>query len=156
VMFSDGFNGTAGWHQDNRGLAIRTGPELAKLRRYAQFALPLTLRGLYRTMVPERTERIGAANNYVLAAIPLDGPAERLLFDVATGLLVRITWVVETPLGDLPKQIDFEDYRRIDGIMLPFVIRESDADFISAQTFTEIRHDVSIDDKLFERSDVSR
>jgi len=38
------------------------------------------------------------------------------LFDVGTGLLVRRYTESDTPLGKLPLQLDYEDYREVDGI----------------------------------------
>jgi hypothetical protein len=54
-----------------------------------------------------------------------DGPGqawtrERLYFDADTGLLVRRTVLRPTKAGPDPEQTDFADYRRVDGILLPF------------------------------------
>jgi hypothetical protein len=52
----------------------------------------------------------------------------------------------------LQEQVDYDDYRRVDGVMLPFVMRSSDgAPFsTSNRVFTSIRHDVDVDDSTFE------
>jgi hypothetical protein len=51
----------------------------------------------------------------------VDGPVEKLFYDVKTGLLVRRYTATDTPLGKLPLQTDYEDYRAVDGIKQPFL-----------------------------------
>lgn len=54
-------------------------------------------------------------------------------------------------LVPIPEQIDFEDYRKVDGVKLPFLIRISNIDphFSSTRRFTEIRHNIALDDARF-------
>jgi hypothetical protein len=52
----------------------------------------------------------------------LNGPPEKLFFDVQTGLLVRRYVESDTPLGKLPLQTDYEDYRNVQGVKQPFII----------------------------------
>jgi hypothetical protein len=44
---------------------------------------------------------------------------ERYYFDVQTGLLLRKTTLTKTMLMPFPDQIDFEDYRDVDGVKVP-------------------------------------
>ena len=48
-------------------------------------------------------------------------------------------------------QTDFEDYREVDGVKLPFTIRISNIDtyFSLTRRLTEIRHNVAVDDAQF-------
>lgn len=54
-------------------------------------------------------------------------------------------------LAPLPEQVDFEDYRDIGGVKLPFTIRTSGlAAFTTAtRRFLEIRRNVVVDDSVF-------
>jgi hypothetical protein len=71
---------------------------------------------------------------------------------VATGLLLRERTITETALVPLHEQIDYDDYRRVDGVMLPFVMRVADGSPFDTSTraFTRIEHDVNVDDATFE------
>jgi hypothetical protein len=40
-------------------------------------------------------------------------------FDVATGLLLRERTTTETALVPLQEQIDYDEYRRVDGVAFP-------------------------------------
>ena len=72
-------------------------------------------------------------------------------FDVETGLLRRRLTINHTAILPIPEQTDFEDYREVDGVMLPFIIRRSAIDTYDSwtRTFTEIKRNVAVDDSLF-------
>ena len=55
-------------------------------------------------------------------------------------------------LNQLPEQMDFEDYREVEGVRLPFLVRVSAIDTFYSYTrkITEVRHGLPVDDKLFE------
>ena len=81
-----------------------------------------------------------------------DGRTERLLFDAETGLLLRRISYTRTMVGVIPEQTDFEDYREVDGVKLPFTIRLATVDAgnpISTRKFDEIKLNPPIDDSKF-------
>lgn len=53
---------------------------------------------------------------------------QRLYFDVATGLLVRRLTVYDSPVGPIPQQSDFDDWRDAGGAKYPFYVRASFVD----------------------------
>jgi zinc protease len=81
----------------------------------------------------------------------VDGMRVQLWFDAQTGLLLRRRLMNSTILGTFPEQIDYEDYRDVNGVKLPFVIRNSNPDPSAAQTVTykEIVHNVPVDEARF-------
>jgi hypothetical protein len=44
----------------------------------------------------------------------------RFSFDRATGLLVREVRYADTPVGRMPTQIDYAEYRDADGVKIPY------------------------------------
>ena len=72
-------------------------------------------------------------------------------FDAETGLLRRRLTINHTAALPIPDQLDFEDYRDVDGVKLPFIIRRSAIDTYDSwtRTFTEIKRNVVVDDSLF-------
>ena len=77
-------------------------------------------------------------------------------FDAETGLLRRRTTITHTNALPLPEQIDFEDYRDVDGVKVPFTIRSSviDTYYGWTRTFTEIKRNAPVDEKLFAKPEV--
>jgi len=75
----------------------------------------------------------------------------RYYFDAETGLLRRRLSINHTAVLPLPEQVDFEDYRDVDGVKLPFIVRKSAIDTYDSwtRTFSEIKRNVGVDDKSF-------
>jgi hypothetical protein len=146
-----GFDGTAAWLQGPRGLRDLGGSQLADLKRDADLRGDLRLREFYPEMSVAGKEKIGERDAYVIVSRISDKRLERLYFDAQTGLLLRVAATTETPLARLPEETVFEDYREVDGVKLPFVVRTSYVDpFIGwTRRFTEIRHNVAVEDSKF-------
>jgi hypothetical protein len=82
-----------------------------------------------------------------------------LFFDVETGLLLRRIVFTEIKLGFDPEQTDYEDYRVVDGIRLPFTARTSyldDNHFGTTRTLMAVKYNVLIDDTRFNPPVVAR
>jgi len=76
-------------------------------------------------------------------AYEVESGNRRYFFDADSGLLLRRVILTETMLGPMPEQVDFDDYRSVDGVMFPFMIRTSDAASYDTATrrFSEIVYD---------------
>jgi hypothetical protein len=85
----------------------------------------------------------------MIQATPVNGPIEKLFFDVRTGLLVRRYTESDTPLGKLPLQMDYEDYREVDGIKQPFLIHWSLPGRVWGRKIDEIKQNIPLDDAKF-------
>jgi hypothetical protein len=71
-------------------------------------------------------------------------------FDVVIGLLRREMITTETLLLPLQEQVDYEDYRLVDGVQFPFLVRSSTGapyDLVT-RVFLQIRHSVPVADSL--------
>lgn len=54
-------------------------------------------------------------------------------------------------MGVIPEVTEFDDYRDVSGLKLPFTIIWSRAPFTATQKFTEIKTNVPIDSIKFEK-----
>ncbi|HEX8068367.1 MAG TPA: c-type cytochrome [Pyrinomonadaceae bacterium] len=145
------YSGTSGWSKDPRGTHAATPEDLAAFKSTG------AVYSLLQLTTPPQGARVGRGrvderNANVLVYNPKPGVTERLFFDAETGLLLRRLTLTETVLNPIPEQVDFEDYRDVDGVKVPFTIRISNIDtfFSSTRKFTEIRHNVPVDDALFQ------
>ncbi|WP_321473718.1 photosynthetic reaction center cytochrome c subunit family protein [uncultured Paludibaculum sp.] len=114
------FDGTAGWLA-NTGRPARSmsAAESDAARMDAEMYLSVNLPKYFKEIRPGRPEKIGDVSCVVLTGIRPDMPPVRLFFDKTTGLLVRTIRYTETPLGRNPTQIDYADYRAVDGVKIP-------------------------------------
>ena len=74
-----------------------------------------------------------------------------LYFDQQTGLLLRELRYGLSPIGRVPTQIDFADYRDVNGIKLPFRITYAWLDGRDAIVLSEIQTNVPVDEAKFGR-----
>ena len=74
---------------------------------------------------------------------------EQLFFDAESGLLLRRVTYQPTPMGAMPDQIDFEDYRTVDGVKVPFVLKTATPDSQGVRTYTDVKFNVPVADANF-------
>ena len=74
-----------------------------------------------------------------------------LYFDQQTGLLLRELRYSSSPIGRVPTQVDFADYRDVNGIKLPFRITYAWLDGRDSIVLNEIRTNVAVDEAKFGR-----
>ena len=141
-----GHDGTTGWSMNmtETGLRYLEGAELAGAQRESDFYRQIRLDRLYVRLAVVGKEGLGGREVYVVDATPESGNPEKLYFDVETGLLSRRDMVY----GKTPVQHYYEDYRNVDGIKLPFVVR-SEGPVKVITRLTEIKHNVPIEDARF-------
>ena len=83
-------------------------------------------------------------------------PPINLYFDDESGLLVRLVRFAETPIGRVPTQIGYADYREVSGVLMPFRWTETWTTGQSMIQLTEVRANVPIDPARFERLESPR
>jgi hypothetical protein len=72
-----------------------------------------------------------------------------LYFDAQSGLLVRLIRYTETPLGRLPTQVDYADYRDADGVKIPYQWSLSRPGNRFTIQVEQLQQNVPVDDSKF-------
>ena len=151
LVLSNGSNGTNVWaHNSREGATTLPEQLLVQIKREAVFYKELKTEELYARLAVVGKTSVREADAYVVQATLASGPVEKLFFDLRTGLLVRRYTESDTPLGKLPLQIDYEDYREVDGVKQPFLIHWSMPGRIWGRKLDEIKQNVSLDDAMFD------
>ena len=148
---SQAVNGATGWVSNPRITRALTPSEFNDMKFAAgllgviKFRPSPTMRSVGRS-------KMGDRDVYVVVDRPSEGVSQRYFFDAQTGLLLRILTLTDTVLNPIPDQIDFEDYREVEGARVPFVVRVSNIDtfYSYTRTIKEVRPGVAAEDKLFE------
>jgi zinc protease len=149
-VFRQGFDGSTAWSDNPRdGLRILTGGELDDARREASFYHPLELRKNYIKVTVTGIERVNEHDTYVVEAAREKGAPDRMYFDVQSGLLVRSVNQRFTPDGLTEFQADVEDYTALDGVKLPFTVRQAGGGSAFVIHFTEVQHNLQLADAQF-------
>ena len=151
AAFSTGFNGNKGWGNSSReGTRELPAPVLAQLTFESDFYKELRIKELYRKLAVSATSTVGDSDVYVIDATPVSGNPEKLFFDAHSGLLLRRYTESETILGMFPLQTDYEDYREVDGIKQPFLIRWSMPGRSWGRKIVELKQNVAVEDSRFD------
>ncbi|HEX8843272.1 MAG TPA: hypothetical protein VF791_01310 [Pyrinomonadaceae bacterium] len=150
---ADGFDGRQAWtlEPDSGVVHDKSGLELASSKRDAEFYEELKLKELYPRLTLKGVEKLGASEAYVIEAVPAEGAPERFYFDVQTGLLVRHDSVEEGEEGKRSVEEYYDDYRAVDGVKLPFSLRQISPGMTLIIKLVEVRQNVAIDDSKFKK-----
>ena len=126
---SHGFNGAIGWGSEIGKNGVRfnklSGAKLVAAMREADFYSGIKLKQLYSGLRLKGNKRIASRQFYIVEAIPEEGNPETLYFDTKTGLLARRDIEQNNMAAVQPvAQTYYEDYKEVDGIMLPLTLRQ--------------------------------
>ena len=140
--------GEKGWVQ-NPGEPTHeaVGAELDRLKRQMLFQGQLDLKRAFSRVSVTGKGTVGQHPVWIVEAVPAEGEHERFLFDAASGLLLQHESTPEIWGEKTLVVASLEDYRDVDGVKLPFTIRQTGDDLTIH--FKEIRHNVPIDEGKF-------
>lgn len=144
------FDGQAGWISGpEAGIQPLAGQDLSTTRRDADFYQALDLKKLYPVLVLKGKEDVGTWPAYVIEANSGDGTIRHMYFDVSSGLLVRN--VDETQTAQSPDIVEsfLEDYREVEGVKLPFTVRQVHNKLILIVRISDVKMNQPIDDAKF-------
>jgi hypothetical protein len=153
-VFDEGFDGTVAWSKDPwQGLRVKTGDELAKAKRDAQFHRELNLKTIYPDLAYKGIEKVGDDEAWLLESKPTATSKERFWFSTKTALLSRQESQFEGPAGNVNVNVLPQDYRTFDGLKFPgslkMKISSGGQEFEITFKFLSVKHDVEIDAAKF-------
>ncbi len=122
-----GYNGKRAWAQDSERSywGILNTPQRNSIMRDSEIYQGSRIRSAYSEVKVKGMEKIGDRDTYVVSGTSPEGTSEEFFFDAQTGLLLRRHIEEKTIFGGFQVRADFEDYREIGGVKMPFVVRWS-------------------------------
>ena len=148
------FDGRAGWIKTPRGLLGEyelIGSELDGARFEAQLAFPGQLKQALSNWRGAATRSIGDRDFVVVQGSGPRGFLATLYFDPKTSLLSRLVRYGPSPIGSMPTQIDYPDYREVGGVKFPFEYKFTWLDGRYTAKLSKIETNVAIDATKFGR-----
>lgn len=137
-----------GWRQ--LPLMTFTGSNLAGARVDALVSFPAAIQPAFAqwqamlTTIDDRDVQLLQGSN------PGELPVN-FYFDEQTGLLVRTTRWSRTPVGTVPTQVDYSDYREVAGVRMPFRMLVRWTNGQNAIELAQVRPNVAIEAARFAR-----
>lgn len=148
------YNGSRGWMRTPLSVLGEyelSGAELGGARVDAMLGFPGQIKEIltnWRVGFPDSID--GRAVEVVQGDGP-DGVIATLYFDSETNLLTRVVRYSRSPIGRIPTQMDYADYRSVQGVMLPFRWTFSWLDGRDTFELTDVKLNVPIDDARFQK-----
>ncbi len=117
-----GTNGDIAWEvSDLQGARLLEGAEKAFAIRSGLLDAPVRWRELYPKVDLLGVETVDGVECYALRLEPAEGAPETWYVERATSLLRKSTTTLSHAMGEIPVEATTSDYRRVDGVMVPFV-----------------------------------
>lgn len=144
------FDGTSGWlGSTSRPPRTMSPAESEAAGLDAEFYLALRLPQVFQQLRTGRPESINGIECQTLIGSRPGRPPVRFYFENKTGLLLRQVRYGETPLGRNPTQIDYADYRAVDGVKVPFRWTLSRTNGRFTIQISEVKNNVPVEDEKF-------
>jgi hypothetical protein len=152
-----GFNGKDAWgFHPQVGVRKISSAEITEIRREGALYQPIAFSNQYAQLLYDSRRRVDGPEVDIIDATTKDNRKERFYFDASTGLPVRLDLWEEGPEGTRIEgeyylaQYYLGDYRMVNGIQVPFSIRRVRPHSTMIFTFTEVKHNIALDDSVFE------
>ena len=120
TMAFDGHNGWLASAVTPVPVMDLTGGELDGARLDAELSIPGRIKQALTQWRAALPREIAGRTVNVLQGTGTGGLTATLYFDVESGLLTRVVRYANSAMGRVPTQIDFDDYREVAGVKLPF------------------------------------
>jgi len=151
VTVEQSFGGDGGWIRDKSETRDMRPGELEAVRDvYPSFEPfdPATLNDKARVIAKEK---IGDRDAWVVSDKLDDNTRVQVWFDANSGFVLRRLMLVNSQVGRIPKQTDYDDYRDAGGIKLPHEVKFSSVDpwIGSTLKYTEIHPGAPVDPAVF-------
>jgi hypothetical protein len=150
MTVSERYDGTTATKYGDPHSSIPLKPDEAEqIKRTAELFAPANLKTIYPKMDFRFLDRIDGREVYVVSATTASNLRESLFFDVATGLLVRRTSSAQTMFGRFVYQVDYADYKLINGVKIPMTIKHSMPNIRWTTKVLEAKVNTPVDDAKF-------
>jgi hypothetical protein len=126
------------------GPRVREGQERISALRDGTFDRFVVWRDLYRRAECLGVDSIAGKACYRVVLTPDEGKPQTFYYDCGSGLLVKVETSAETPGGTIPIQVFTDDYRAVDGILIPHRLRTVVLSQERIMTVERVEHDVEL------------
>lgn len=147
------YNGREGWIRTPLsvlGQYALSGSELAGARLDAQLTFPGQIKRVLTNLRVGEPVTVNDKDVQVIQGDGPDGVVASLYFEEKTGLLVRTIRYGRSPIGRISTQVDYDDYRDVSGVKIPFKSTSSWLDGRDSFELSNVQINVPIDAGKFE------
>jgi outer membrane lipoprotein-sorting protein len=147
------FDGTTGYIIDTfNGNRDITGAQLDALKNYGFPTAWLDYKARGHLVALVGKEMLGDRSVFVLDVAPKAGPKTRSWVDAETYMVLKTLVTVDAPpLGAVEQIMEFGDFRTIDGVKVPFLVKSINSVQTVTGVLTDVKHNVEIEEASFKK-----
>lgn len=147
------FDGTTGYVIDSlNGDRDITGTQLDALKNNGFPTAWLDYKTRGHAVALSGKEMLGARPVFVLEVTPKAGPKMRSWIDAETFMILKTSVTVDAPaVGPVEQIMEFDDYRTVDGVKVPFLVKSINSLQTVTGVLTDVKHNVEIDEASFRK-----
>jgi hypothetical protein len=148
------FNGTSGYVLDTlQGNRDISGGQLEAMRNNLFPSPYLNYKEAGTTVELSGKEKLGDREAFLLILKPKSGPVARQYIDAESYLAVRSVMKVDVPQigGELEQTTELLDYRDVEGVKVPFHIKNSSTVQTAEVVITKVEHNTTLDQMQFSK-----
>jgi len=126
-LVEDGTDGTVAWEKSAlQGARIKTGDEKAFAIRTADSQSKyINLKKYYKSVETIDMDQIDGKPCYKVVQTPAEGKPETAYYEKDSGLLVKETGAMASPMGEIPFETEIGDYRQEGPLLVPHKMSQS-------------------------------
>jgi zinc protease len=148
---AQGFDGTTGFSQDPRnGFREMTANAVVHWKRNNDPQLPIKMKEYFTKLASSSSQSIGGhETNCLELTAPVPTP-DTWCFDSKSGLLLSRSFEPNAEIGKI--EFLYEDYREVDGVKVPFLVRQISRMGMTTYKYEQISYNVTLEDSRFAAS----
>jgi hypothetical protein len=137
----EGADGSVAWERSAlKGPRLKSGEEKAISMRGADIHNDVRWRDYFQKAESTGVEPIDGHICYRVVLTPKEGQPETRYYDKKSYLLVRTNMILKNEMGDIPAEMSVSDYRNVDGVLMPFQLKQK----VLGQEFTVTHESIRI------------
>jgi photosynthetic reaction center cytochrome c subunit len=147
----EGYDGSMAWLKMNAAREV-TGGERTVMQERAEFFPVQRFKDTHSQVTVQAIETIGNRQAYRVSGLRQDA-AGYDYFDVDSenGQLLHLSTYMVSVIGSFPVDIDYSDYREVNGLKLPFTVREASPEGERIYRWDKIVFNGPVDDSVFNK-----
>ena len=148
----DGTNGTIAWEKSAlQGARLKEGDEKAAAIRAANSETKfLNWKKYYKSIETTGIENVDGKPCYRVVLTPLEGKPEMELYEKSSGLLLKESGLIASPMGEVPVETLVSDYRKEGALLMPHKLKQGVIGQQFEITVDTIKFNVDIPSARFE------
>lgn len=143
-------NGISWERSQLTGARIKSGDEAAASIRESEMDARASWRKHYTSAVLDGEESINGQPTWKLTLTPKQGKPETWFFNRDNGLLVKVSLIVKSPMGEVPAESSMENYKDASGILVPRLMTQKVLNVEMKTVFDAVNFNVDVPQRYFD------